>query len=655
MMFREQVGIVAGWFRGWSECEQTVALLALLKRVTRTQARFLQLCLEHSLADCADIHLLEAEANSAAAISQWPQEPAEAAVALLLAHLPLLQPGNAAAKAEYMKRLQKVLADAIESNRCVEESRQLLSYALIHPATTADDRSALALWLGHLEERLAPPAPPAQRRPPAHEWPPEPPEAGGGGGWPEQQQQQHGTGTGTGTAPRENGHPAFQGGGALPCQLHPSPLKRSLALVPGSPQPGPGGDWAGSGGGPEEPPSPAGPPQPRGAPQGFGEHAPLSPQSSVASSGSEHTEERNSFQEDGSGMKDVPSWLKSLRLHKYAALFAQMSYEEMMTLTEHHLESQNVTKGARHKIALSIQKLRERQSVLRALEKDILEGGNLWTALQELQQMLGTPIKAFRPPPPPGPPDGAPPEPPNPPPAAEAEPPGAAVPDGDIPGQFTRVMGKVCTQLLVSRPDEESISSYLQLLEKCLSHEAFTETQKKRLQSWKQQVLKLLRAFPKKGPLDGPPGYRPPKSWAFGSNSLPIAGSVGGGRRGGGRPFALPPRALPPPPARLGLLGPPGGAPAPRPPPLGAPPALGTQGRQSLWFGAGGGAGGSPGSRGAVQRTHSLPVHSSALLAFPQECPPPGTDLEINPTLESLCLSMTEHALGDGTDKTSTI
>lgn len=660
MMFRDQVGIVAGWFRGWSECEQTVALLALLKRVSRTQARFLQLCLEHSLADCPDIHLLEAEANSAAAISQWPQEPAEAAVALLLAHLPLLQPGNAAAKAEYMKRLQKVLADAIESNRCVEESRQLLSYALIHPATTADDRSALALWLGHLEERLAPPGPapappgpapappgPApQRRPPPHEWPPEPPEPGGtagGGAWAEQHPP--------GTAPRENGHPPFQPPGALPCQLHPSPLKRSLALVPGSPQPGPGGDWPGSGG-PEEPPA-----APRGPPQPFGEHAPLSPQSSVASSGSEHTEEpggRNSFQEDGSGMKDVPSWLKSLRLHKYAALFAQMSYEEMMTLTEHHLESQNVTKGARHKIALSIQKLRERQSVLRALEKDILEGGNLWTALQELQQILVTPIKAFRPPPaappPPGPPDGAPPEALVPPPAPpEAEAPAAPVPDGDIPGQFTRVMGKVCTQLLVSRPDEENITSYLQLLEKCLSHEAFTETQKKRLQSWKQQVLKLLRAFPKKGPLDGPPGYRPPKSWAFGSNSLPIAGSVGGGRRGG-RPFALPPRALPPP-ARLGLLGPPGGAPRA---PLGAPP-LGTQGRQSLWFGAGGGPGGSPGSRGAVQRTHSLPVHSSALLAFPQECPPPGTDLEINPTLESLCLSMTEHALGDGTDKTSTI
>lgn len=65
MMFRDQVGILAGWFKGWNECEQTVALLSLLKRVTRTQARFLQLCLEHSLADCTEIHIVESEANSA--------------------------------------------------------------------------------------------------------------------------------------------------------------------------------------------------------------------------------------------------------------------------------------------------------------------------------------------------------------------------------------------------------------------------------------------------------------------------------------------------------------------------------------------------------------------------------------------------------------
>ena len=37
---------------------------------------------------------------------------------------------------------------------------------------------------------------------------------------------------------------------------------------------------------------------------------------------------------------DVPAWLKSLRLHKYAALFSTMTYDEMMSLTEEQLESQ---------------------------------------------------------------------------------------------------------------------------------------------------------------------------------------------------------------------------------------------------------------------------------------------------------------------------
>ncbi|KAG8126665.1 hypothetical protein E2320_021816 [Naja naja] len=256
-------------------------------------------------------------------------------------------------------------------------------------------------------------------------------------------------------------------------------------------------------------------------PQGIpSDHAPLSPQSSVASSGSggsEHLEDpstRNTFQEEGSGMKDVPAWLKSLRLHKYAALFSQMTYDEMMSLTECHLEAQNVTKGARHKIVISIQKLKERQNLLKSLERvssldrlsdlsyassigvslilklgsklwhvgmvqdlrcsrvglfcylqDILEGGNLRLPLQELHQMILTPIKAYasrnlsvdehtshfhRPtsligsdnpgldckdsasggmqhhslP------------------GCEGETGGVPLPEGDIPGQFTKVMGK---------------------------------------------------------------------------------------------------------------------------------------------------------------------------------------------------------------------
>ncbi|KAF3818174.1 hypothetical protein GH733_012482 [Mirounga leonina] len=753
MMFRDQVGILAGWFKGWNECEQTVALLSLLKRVTRTQARFLQLCLEHSLADCNDIHLLESEANSAAIVSQWQQESKEKVVSLLLSHLPLLQPGNTEAKSEYMRLLQKVLAYSIESNAFIEESRQLLSYALIHPATTLEDRNALALWLSHLEERLASgfrtrPEPTYHSRQGSDEWG-SPAELGPGEAGPGWQDK----------PPRENGHVPFHPSSSvppainsLPCQIHPSPLKRSMSLIPTSPQAP--GEW----------PSP----EELGARAAFTtpDHAPLSPQSSVASSGSEQTEEqgssRNTFQEDGSGMKDVPSWLKSLRLHKYAALFSQMSYEEMMTLTEQHLESQNVTKGARHKIALSIQKLRERQSVLKSLEKDVLEGGNLRNALQELQQIIITPIKAYSvlqatvaaaaattptakdgsrgEPPLPGaePPLAHPgtdkgteakdppaaesyPPPPAPAPTDGSEPAPAPVADGDIPSQFTRVMGKVCTQLLVSRPDEENITSYLQLIEKCLTHEAFTETQKKRLLSWKQQVLKLLRTFPRKAALEMQ-NYRQQKGWAFGSNSLPIAGSVGMGvARRTQRQFPMPPRALPP--GRMGLLSPSGiGGISPRH--ALTSPSLGGQGRQNLWFANPGGSNSMPSqSRSSVQRTHSLPVHSSpqAILMFPpalprhpsvgacavsymwflcllplslppfppsplspsptpahpvlclpgsafrtqfsprlcslspSDCPVPGPDLEINPTLESLCLSMTEHALGDGTDKTSTI
>lgn len=46
-MFRDQVGVLASWFKGWNECEQTVAAVAA-QAWSQTQARFLQLCLEHS-------------------------------------------------------------------------------------------------------------------------------------------------------------------------------------------------------------------------------------------------------------------------------------------------------------------------------------------------------------------------------------------------------------------------------------------------------------------------------------------------------------------------------------------------------------------------------------------------------------------------------
>ncbi len=78
--------------------------------------------------------------------------PKDHAVSQLLACLPLLRPGNDEAKAEYLRILPKILSHSVENGCHIEESRQLLSYSLIHPAMSSKDRSQLTLWLSHLEE-----------------------------------------------------------------------------------------------------------------------------------------------------------------------------------------------------------------------------------------------------------------------------------------------------------------------------------------------------------------------------------------------------------------------------------------------------------------------------------------------------------------------
>uniref|UniRef100_A0AAV2LL35 Protein Smaug homolog 1 n=1 Tax=Knipowitschia caucasica TaxID=637954 RepID=A0AAV2LL35_KNICA len=698
MMFRDQVSVLAGWFRCWNECEQTVALLSLLKRVSRTQARFLQTCLEHSLSDCTELIAMETEANDPVVISRWQRESKERVISLLLSHLPLLKPGSADAKCAYMRLLPWILAHAIESGRYVEESRQLLSYALIHPATSMEDRGALALWLTHLEEhasrqeaqredthleeaqmedgeehanaeehanrdkahsreeRITREAAQRSHKPYAHAHS----QSSGGGqksqlyprygsedrlnGW----QQHQGWGS-------ENGHlfpsssvPAAinaLGTGAAsalsssaasalsPAPPH-SPLKRSVSLTPPISS-GPGQVWLSQ----EDLRRPPLSPQSRAqdhTPMSPPSHVPLSPQSSVTSSGSGGSEALEELALRGyhehlydETMRDVPQWLKSLRLHKYSALFSTLTYEEMMNLSEEQLEAQKVTKGARHKIIISIQKLRERQSALRALEKEVLEGAGLRGPLQELHQMILTPMRPFTCPPQRGGGGAS---------MAEAESAAGAVSEGDLPAQFTRVMGKVCTQLLVSRSDEENLSLYLQLLDKCLLHQAFSEPQKKRLLSWKQQVQKLFRSLPRKTLLDLS-AYRRSSRGLGQSSSLP-SGSLcpGASVRRALRQYQMPSRSLPG--ARLGLL-----------PSSGAVMGLGSRsgtptGRQGLWFANPGGSR----SHSSVQRTRSLPVPHSLLHTDLQTLEP-----EINNRLESLCLSMTEHALGDGADRTSTI
>ncbi|XP_027137285.1 protein Smaug homolog 1 isoform X4 [Larimichthys crocea] len=617
MMFRDQVGVLASWFKGWNECEQTVALLSLLKRVSRTQARFLQLCLEHSLAECTELQVLEAEANNPGVISQWQGESKERVISLVLTHLPLLKPGNVEAKGEYMRLLPRILAHTIEHGHHLEESRQLLSYALIHPATSLDDRATLALWLNHLEERATARGDSLERPPPSGQ----------------HHHHHQSTPPSTLTSSVSSSSTNTSSSGNI-YSLHHHQRYGSDDRLNGwqsSRDSGLGGGWH---------------QQQQGCENG---HLLLYPSSSVPAT-------INTVGIGGGGNTNVPAWLKSLRLHKYAALFSTMTYDEMLSLTEDQLEAQKVTKGARHKIVISILKLKERQNLLRSLEKDVLEGSNLRAPLQELHQMIMTPIKAFS-----GGEEASmqrhllSPEGKNAAPGShlssgggEAESGTSVIAEGDLPSQFTRVMGKVCTQLLVSRSDEDNISSYLQLIDKCLIHESFTETQKKRLLSWKQQVQRLFRSIPRKTLLDIA-GYRPQRSRFGQSNSLPTASCVGSSvsARRSLRQFQMPSRSLPG--ARPGLLGS-GGLLGPTPRSSSSTPTGPKQGRQGLWFANPGGSNSMPSrTHSSVQRTRSLPVHTTpqTMVMFQQaDLQLPVTEPDINNRLESLCLSMTEHALG---------
>ena len=62
-LFRDQVSTLSVWFKEWNDCEQTVALYSLLRRVSPTQARFLTLVLDQTLADAEECQRLEQEAN----------------------------------------------------------------------------------------------------------------------------------------------------------------------------------------------------------------------------------------------------------------------------------------------------------------------------------------------------------------------------------------------------------------------------------------------------------------------------------------------------------------------------------------------------------------------------------------------------------------
>ncbi|XP_015120993.1 protein Smaug homolog 1 isoform X1 [Diachasma alloeum] len=461
-LFSEQVTELTRVFSQWNECEQTVVLYALLREIPAVQARFLAQAVQHSLLSVSDLDTQELNANNPAFINSLLSEPTDVAISQLLTHLPLLRPGNVECKRVYLVVIPELLSHALQTPLYTEQTQQLLSYTLIHPAITNQERRSLSQLMKHLQERIS-------CSPAIHSldeytntpirWDP---------AWqrlsnkPQQSKQ--------------NNFDCFRGSGngfSLQFQQPVARHRRSNSLTP-----------------------PVAPPHhleiaertnntssaTRHKPRSFsvsGDNSsliglgPLSPQSSCTSSGSEGRLDEASSRTLSSGMRDVPAWLKTLRLHKYSYLFATMSYEEMLELTEDQLAEQGVTKGARHKLALSIAKLQQRYSTLINLEKDLIQPARessqpasfsqapalLVSTLDELNTILATPFKSSQ--------------------ENDVQ---------DIPGQFTRVLGKLCSRLALESVDDGVLCACINILEKVLQHDCFTPNQKEKVQQWRSRL-----------------------------------------------------------------------------------------------------------------------------------------------------------------------
>lgn len=134
----------------------------------------------------------------------------------------------------------------------------------------------------------------------------------------------------------------------------------------------------------------------------------VSPRSSLTSSGSDtrlddfkpnnYAKQQQQQLQHNVGMSNIGQWLKSLRLHKYVWLFSNITYEQMLGISEEYLQNLNVTKGARHKLVVCIQRLKDRHTVMCKLEKELMQNQTtLGCALDELTAVVLTPMRPVEP------------------------------------------------------------------------------------------------------------------------------------------------------------------------------------------------------------------------------------------------------------------
>lgn len=184
-LFYEQVQQLTNFYEQWNDCERTVVISALFKRLPFANLKFLihsidyhlkqsltttpqQLTLSEEAANAVSflnklVHkynslinftssndnidvISDQEYNGSESIKSLENDlvskytSKEEIVHDLLMYLPLLRPSNDEGKKIYIQFLPILIEDSIKHNLPVELVQQILSYLLIHPAVKNDDK-----------------------------------------------------------------------------------------------------------------------------------------------------------------------------------------------------------------------------------------------------------------------------------------------------------------------------------------------------------------------------------------------------------------------------------------------------------------------------------------------------------------------------------
>lgn len=423
--FYEQLNEIRSRFHRWDSCERTIALYYLMVGLPFANARFLQHALEQCImaAYSPSAQALDTNANDPKFILNLLNERPQVSLSVLLAHLPLLKPGNRDARDSYIRTIRHVLSEFITTppfkiyNECVE----IMSYVFVHPAFGRDEKKLFKQLLKQVVNRVSPDNfihSPMNESSDESSVSPNPDPVAQAFNNSDRLTRRSNSLTPSHTSDLfTTSSDTYSSQENLSNQTSSKPRSYSLSsdktlkvVLP-----------------------------------------------TLQSSSSETRLEELQTMSNLPVMKNIMSWLKSLRLHKYAWVFNNLTYEQMLGLTEESLLAIGITKGARHKLLISINKLKERGVMLTELETEIMNGGDLLNALKKLKGVLQSPLQVIN--------------------------------GEDLPSQFVRVMGKVCTQLLVLRqPPEECVTLFASLCDRSDNSDAFSQEQKRRLNLWRSQL-----------------------------------------------------------------------------------------------------------------------------------------------------------------------